>query len=67
LRGIVGAFKIFDYVGLLRDDGQSIKDVRDFRRVGIDQWEENTAVRSFRMDILPSIEMEIEKQEHIIQ
>jgi hypothetical protein len=45
LRGIVEAFKVFDYGGLLRDDGQPIKDVRDFLRVDIDQWEENTAVR----------------------
>jgi hypothetical protein len=29
LKGIVGAFRVFDYAGLLRDDGQPIKDVRD--------------------------------------
>jgi hypothetical protein len=46
LKGIVGAFRVFDYAGLLRDDGQPIKDVRDFLRIDVDQWENDATVRS---------------------
>jgi hypothetical protein len=42
LRGIVG---VFDDVRRLRDEGQPIKDARDFLRVDIDQREGNIAVR----------------------
>jgi hypothetical protein len=46
LHGIATTFKVFDYAGLVRDDGKSIKDLRDFLRVDIDQWEKEQDVRS---------------------
>jgi hypothetical protein len=44
LKGIARDFKVFDYCGLLRDDGQPIKDVRDFLRVDIGQWKTVTDI-----------------------
>jgi hypothetical protein len=46
LDGIAATFKVFDYAGLVRDDGKPIKDLRDFLRVDIDQWEKEQDVRS---------------------
>jgi hypothetical protein len=46
LDGIVAGFKMFNYKELLRDDGQPVKDLRDFLRVDVDQWEMDADVRS---------------------
>jgi hypothetical protein len=40
LDGIAATFKVFDYAGLVRDDGKPIKDLRDFLRVNGNQWED---------------------------
>ncbi|MDR1457548.1 MAG: hypothetical protein LBI47_01715 [Puniceicoccales bacterium] len=46
LDGIAASFKVFSYAGLVRDDGQPIKDLRDFLRVDVDQWENEQDVQS---------------------
>lgn len=46
LRGVAAVVNVFDYAGLLRDDGQPIKDLRDFLRVDVDQWEIDGDARS---------------------
>jgi hypothetical protein len=39
LKDIAAEFRVFDYTNLLRDDGQPVKDLRDFLRIDVDQWE----------------------------
>jgi hypothetical protein len=46
LKNIAAEFRVFDYHGLKRDDGEKIKDVRDFLRIDVDQWENDGEVRS---------------------
>jgi hypothetical protein len=45
LNGIAAGFEVFDYTCLLRDDGQKVKDLRNFLRVDVDQWESCQSVR----------------------
>jgi hypothetical protein len=37
LKGKVAEFEVFDYTGMVRDDGQPVKDLRDFLHVDVDQ------------------------------
>jgi hypothetical protein len=46
LQGIAATFEIFDYAGLIRDDQQPIKDLRDFLRIVMDQWENDKNINS---------------------
>jgi hypothetical protein len=46
LEGIAVTFEIFDSAGLMRDDGQPIKDLRDFLRIDMDQWENDKNINS---------------------
>jgi DNA primase len=46
LKPIATEIKSFSFDGLVRDDGQKIKDLRDFLRVDVDQWEGDADVRS---------------------
>jgi hypothetical protein len=45
LKGIAATFHVFDYGGLSRDDGERIKDLRDFVRIDVDQWESDWEAR----------------------
>jgi hypothetical protein len=45
LKGIAAEFEVFDYTGMVRDDGQPVKDLRDFLHIDGDQWEQSLAVR----------------------
>jgi hypothetical protein len=45
LDGIVKSFQVLDYGGLRRDDGQQIKDLRDFLRIAVDSWEMDAGIR----------------------
>jgi hypothetical protein len=45
LDGIAAEFEVFDYTGMVRDDGQPVKDLRDFLRIDVDQWERSSAIR----------------------
>jgi hypothetical protein len=45
LENIAAEFEVFDYTGLVCDDGKPVKDLRDFLRVDVDQWERSHAVR----------------------
>jgi hypothetical protein len=40
LDGITAIQAIYDYSKLLRDDGQPVKDLRDFLKIDDDQWRE---------------------------
>jgi DNA primase len=40
LDGIAATFRVFSYSGLVRDDGHSVNDLRDFLRVDGHQWED---------------------------
>ncbi|MDR2432182.1 MAG: hypothetical protein LBD34_00270 [Puniceicoccales bacterium] len=42
---IAAEFEVFDYTGMVRDDGQPVKDLRDFLHIDVDQWEQSLAVR----------------------
>ena len=43
-----GAFvDVYDFGGLIRDDGKPVKDMNDFLRVDVDQWETDSDIRSF--------------------
>jgi hypothetical protein len=46
LDGVAQSFHALDYGGLRRDDGQRIKDLRDFLRIAVDSWELDGGVRS---------------------
>jgi hypothetical protein len=45
LNGIAAEFEVFDYTGMVRDDGQQVKDLRDFLHIDVDQWERSLAIR----------------------
>jgi hypothetical protein len=38
LNGIAAEFEVFDYTGMIRDDGKPVKDLRDFLHIDVDQW-----------------------------
>jgi hypothetical protein len=40
LDGIAATFRVFNYAGLVRDDGRRVNDLRDFLRVDGYQWED---------------------------
>jgi hypothetical protein len=44
LNNVAAGIEVFDYCHLKRDDGDSIKDLRDFLRVDADQREQSTTV-----------------------
>jgi hypothetical protein len=46
LSGIASSFKVFDYAGLRRSDGEPIKDLRDFLRIGEEDWQTDWEVRN---------------------
>jgi hypothetical protein len=43
---VAAGVETFSFDGLSRNDGQTIKDLRDFLRVDVDQWEGSWDVRS---------------------
>jgi hypothetical protein len=45
LKGIAAEFEVFDYTGMVRDDGQPVKDLRDFLHIDGDQWEQSLSIR----------------------
>jgi hypothetical protein len=45
LKGIAAEFEVFGYSGMVRDDGQPVKDLRDFLHIDVDQWEQSLAIR----------------------
>jgi hypothetical protein len=45
LKGIAAEFEVFDYTGMVRDDGKPVKDLRDFLHIDVDQWERSLAIR----------------------
>jgi hypothetical protein len=45
LNGIAAEFEVFNYTGMIRDDGKPVKDLRDFLHIDGDQWERSLAVR----------------------
>jgi hypothetical protein len=46
LHDTTAKFRIFDYGHLRRNDGESIKDLRDFVHVSVDDWEESGEIRT---------------------
>jgi hypothetical protein len=58
LEGIAAELKVCHYVGLLRDDGQQIKDLRDFLRVDVDQQEADGNVRSPLLNFVSTLLVE---------
>jgi hypothetical protein len=58
LEGTAAELKVFDYMELLRDDGYPIKDLRDFLRVGADQWETDGNVRSPLLNFVSTLLVE---------
>jgi hypothetical protein len=45
LNGIAAEFEVFDYTGMVRDDGKPVKDLRDFLHIDVDQWERSLSIR----------------------
>ncbi|MDR2628911.1 MAG: hypothetical protein LBC30_02905, partial [Puniceicoccales bacterium] len=45
LNGMTAEFEVFDYTGMVRDDGKPVKDLRDFLHIDVDQWERSMAIR----------------------
>jgi hypothetical protein len=45
LKDIAAEFEVFDYTGMVRDDGKPIKDLRDFLRIDGDEWERSLSIR----------------------
>jgi hypothetical protein len=45
LNGIAAEFEVFDYTGMVPEDGQPVKDLRDFLHIDANQWEQSLAVR----------------------
>ncbi|MDR2628486.1 MAG: hypothetical protein LBC30_00600, partial [Puniceicoccales bacterium] len=45
LNGMTAEFEVFDYTGMVRDDGKPVKDLRDFLHIDGDQWERSMAIR----------------------
>jgi hypothetical protein len=46
LRNTTAKFRIFDYGNMRRNDGESIKDLRDFVHVSVDDWEDSGEIRT---------------------
>jgi hypothetical protein len=55
LQPIANRFSVFDYEGLVRDDGQAVKDLRDFVRVSPDGQEKSRDVRHPLRSFLQSV------------
>ena len=45
LRYIAADIRTFSFNGLVRDGGEPVKDLRDFLRVDVEQWERDSDVR----------------------
>jgi hypothetical protein len=45
LKDIAAEFEVFDYTGMVRDDGKPVKDLRDFLHIDVYQWERSIAIR----------------------
>jgi hypothetical protein len=58
LKDIASAIEIFDYAGMLRDDGKPIKDLRDLLRMDVDQWENYPDIRSPLSDFVSKLKKE---------
>jgi DNA primase len=46
LKGYANHVKIFDFNGLTREDGNPIKDLRDFLAVEVDKWDSDYEIRN---------------------
>ncbi|MDR2628847.1 MAG: hypothetical protein LBC30_02560 [Puniceicoccales bacterium] len=62
LDGIAATFWVFDYAGLVRDDGQPVKDLRDFLRVHVDQWKMKGIQNPLASFIYPLLTNETKKK-----
>jgi hypothetical protein len=45
LKDIAAEFEVFDYTGMVRDDRTTVKDLKDFLHIDVDQWERSIAIR----------------------
>jgi hypothetical protein len=62
LDGIAATFRVFNYSGLVRDDGQRVKDLRDFLRVNVDQWKMKGTQNPLASFIYPLLTNETKKK-----